>query len=390
MTGPVNENLAPVGRRRRAFLGVLLSAFLVIVAVLAAAGAAGVIDHPAPHRPAAAGHTGGDVKAAALPAPIDRAPAAWKRARDVPVLVYHEMNNGCQATAARCVSGDPETVSAAQFRTEMNYLVNSGYHSVTLAQYEKWLANPAYRLPARPVLLTVDNGIGNFLEGAQPVLARDGLTATAFIVTGFADGAAGRCEPPSAQAGKALVRRYDVQPGCGAQNKGWDLTWPALRALSPRVYSFALEAGQSGHFVQDYTPHCQMYYTCMLPRETVAGYHARVTQDINGGIIEASKELAARFNYSAWVVPYSDLGYPQCAQAGCTPQDRTAPRGWLPAWAASHFRAVFVEDAFRNGVRSERFRMDINGSYGLRRFRSLLHGFTAAGAFNRIHGKGSA
>jgi peptidoglycan/xylan/chitin deacetylase (PgdA/CDA1 family) len=374
----VNDELAPVGRLRRTFLGLLLSGFLAVVVSLAGLAAATVMSH----HPAAA--------RAAPPRRmmhvqvIHRAPAVWERTKHVPVLVYHEMNNGCPPTAPRCLSHDPDTVSTAQFRTEMNYLVSAGYHTVSLMQYEKWLANPTLRLPAKPILLTVDNGIGNFLDGAQPILAHDGFTATAFLVTGFADGAAGHCEPLRSPTGKALIgKHYNVQPGCGAQNRGWDLTWPALRALSSQVYSFALEAGQSGHFVQDYARHCRMYFTCLLPGETRVQYHARVSQDIDGGITEARRELGSRFIPAAWVVPYSDLGYPPCAQSDCTPQVSTAPRGWLPSWAAGKFRAVFVEDAFRNGVRHERFRMDVNGDFGLRRFRSLLHGFTKAGAFNR-------
>lgn len=372
----INEELAPVSRRRRAFLGLLLTGFLVVVVSLAGLAATGTLSHHATTNAAA----GVRVKNNLIQV-IHRSPAVWKRTKDVPVLVYHEMNNGCKPTAARCVSHDPETVSTNQFRREMNYLVVKGYHTITLTQYEHWLANPSSNLPAKPILLTADNGIGNFLEGAQPILAHDGMTATAFLVTGFADGAAGHCEPPRRLGGHA----FNVQPGCGSENKGWDLTWPELRALSPRVWSFALEAGQSGHFVQDYAPHCQMFDTCLLPGETIPQYHKRVTSEINGGITEAKKELGSRFNQNAWVVPYSDLGYPQCSQADCTPQETTSPRGWLPSWGAHKFQALFIEDGFRNGVHNERFRMDVNGDYGLRRFKSLLTGFIAAGAFNRHH-----
>lgn len=283
---------------------------------------------------------------------------AYAQASQVPVIVYHEMNNGCKPSAETCINPkDAETVSTAQFAAEMSYLRREGYHSISLAQYVTWLLDMRTRLPRKPILLTADNGIGNFLENAEPILARDGFTMTAFIVTGFADGASGRCEPDMRVAGVS----YDVQPGCGRDNEGWDLTWQELHSLNPRVYSFALEAGPSGHFVQDYDPHCEMFDACKIPGETDAMYESRVRREITGGLEELRARLGRRASTTAWVVPYSDLGYPRCAQSDCTPQPYTGPRRWLVAYAASHFAAVFVEDAYRNGIEHERFRDDING-----------------------------
>jgi peptidoglycan/xylan/chitin deacetylase (PgdA/CDA1 family) len=291
-------------------------------------------------------------------------------AASVPVLVYHEMNNGCSPSAPVCTSKDPETVSTTQFRNEMAWLYAHHYHTLTLAAYLGWLNNTLTRLPSNPILITADNGIGNFLEGAQPVLEYYRFTATAFLVTGFADGAAGKCP---------AVR---VQPGCGVANKWWDLTWPQIRNLSPRVYNFALEAGVSGHFVQDYSTSCSVFDACKLPGESNGHYQARVESENQRAIAELSRELGKRFNPGAWVVPYSDLGYHRCRMADCTPQPSTAPRGWLAAYAAHQFQAVFVEDAFRNGRKNERFRDDINGWMDLRVFTTQLRAFSAAGDFS--------
>jgi hypothetical protein len=304
----------------------------------------------------------------------------YAQASQVPVLVYHEMNNGCKPAASTCVNPkDAETVSTAQFLAEMNYLARAGYHTISLTQYETWLLDMRTKLPRRPILLTADNGIGNFLVNAEPILARDDFTMTAFLVTGFADGASGHCEPDVRVAGVS----YDVQPGCGRDNEGWDLTWPQLRSLSPRVYSFALEAGPSGHFVQDYDAHCQMFDACKIPGETDAGYEARVRREIASGLAELRAQLGSRASTTAWVVPYSDLGYPRCAQSDCTPQPYTGPPGWLTAYAASRFTAVFVEDAYRNGIRHERFRDDINGWMTEQIFQERLREFVRDYDFGR-------
>lgn len=355
-------------RRRRRLVAAVLGTLALAVITVAAWSAQVIGDQGA--GPAIAADSG----AAARP------PVTYATASSVPVLVYHEMNNGCAPTAPVCVASDPETVSAAQFTAEMAYLVKAGYHSVSLAQYTAWLKNSSAVLPAKPVLITADNGIGSFLDGAQPVLKQDGFTATAFLVSGFANGASGNCEGALTVAGV----QYNVQPGCGTDNKNWDLTWAQLRALTPAVWSFALEAGPSGHFVQDYDgAGCQMFDACEIPGETAAAYEARVNTEISAGLHDLTTELPGRVTASGWVVPYSDLGYQRCAQDDCTPQPSTGPSGWLVHRASAQFTAVFVEDAFRNGVAHERFRFDVNGKDTEQYFQKTLAAFTAAGDFRR-------
>jgi hypothetical protein len=294
---------------------------------------------------------------------------------NVPVLVYHELNNGCPASDQVCEphiyggSSDPESVSSAQLGAQLQYLHDAGYHTVTMAQYLAWINDAGTPLPAKPILLIADNGIGPFLEDAQPILVRNRDYMTAAVVTGFADGAAGVCPDPR------------LQPGCGAQNRNWDLTWPELRDLGAQ-YDFILEAGRSGHFQQNYNAHCQMFYACKLPGETAAGYERRVVGENAAGRAELRQQLGSRASTAAWVVPYSDLGYQQCALSDCTPQDSTGPPGWLVSWAARQYRVVFVEDADRNAIANERFRIDVNGWMNLSYFKSLLTADTLAGDFS--------
>lgn len=311
---------------------------------------------------------------------IKRPAPTYTVASNIPVLVYHEMNNGCQPTDKVCNNNkDPETVSTTQFTNEMTYLVNNGYHTITLAKYDDWLANSKMLLPSKPILLTADNGIGNLLTGAQPILHHDGFVMTAFLVTGFAEGAVGKCAPSTVVKGV----KYDVQPGCGPDNKNWDLTWKQIHALDSSVYNFALEAGPSGHFVQTYDgTKCQMFDTCVIPGESHRQYEDRVEKELSTGLTDLHQELGSRFNSDGWVVPYSDLGYPQCTQSSCTPQECNGPHGWLITYAQHRFKAVFVEDAFRNGIQGERFRDDINGWMTESDFQQSLLSFTRAGDFN--------
>lgn len=300
----------------------------------------------------------------------------YETAKDVPVFVYHEMNNGCASTAPVCKAHDPETVSSAQFHAEMYYLFSHGYHTVTLGQYLAWVADGRTRLPSSPILITADNGIFSFLNGAQETLANFGFTAVAAIVTGFADAASGYCV--------LKIGTVNVQPGCPGANKYWDATWSQLEGFSQQgVWSFMLEAGASGHYQQDYDSACHVFDTCLLPGETVREYETRVDTEMTSGERELQSKLGSRVTAAAWVVPYSDLGYTRCAQSDCTPQDATAPRGYLVRYAAAHFQVAFVEDAFRNGTGHERFRFDVNGLDSEADFQATLQGFISAGDFDR-------
>ncbi len=313
----------------------------------------------------------------ALGASTATAAAPGPSISNIPVLVYHELNNGCAATVQACNGADPESVSTAQMKAELTWMHTQGYQTVNLTQYIAWLHGNTSGLPAKPVLLTFDNGIGNLLQGAIPILQSLHYTAVPFLVGGFADGAAGVCHGTAIASQPAI----NTQPGCPVDNYGWDLTWAQLEALPTSVYQFSLEAGPSGHFVQTYDANCYQFYACMAPGETVAQYEARVQADQNIGISEIKHHLK-NVDVNAWVVPYSDLGYTRCAQADCTPQNSNGPTGWLQSEAARSFQVAFVEDASQNGVMNQRFRFDVNGWMTQSQFQSMLNADIAAGSFN--------
>ena len=149
-------------------------------------------------------------------------------------------------------------------------------------------------------------------------------------MTGFASAASGTCEPHAVIAG----RSFDTQPGCPKTSEyGWDATWAQLKALSPAVYSFGIEAGASAHFEQAYDRDCFAFNACMIPGETVAAYENRVLRRVRHWIARAGQELGPRFSPHAWVVPYSDLGY-RCEPYSCAYENYNGPKGWLIRYAA--------------------------------------------------------
>lgn len=91
----------------------------------------------------------------------------------VPVLVYHD------------ISERPGrfTVSPLKFATQMAALHALGFHTVSASQMLAFLKG-AGPLPLRPVLITFDDGLGSEWRVADPILARYGFRAMAFVISG--------------------------------------------------------------------------------------------------------------------------------------------------------------------------------------------------------------
>jgi len=105
----------------------------------------------------------------------------------VPVLMYHEIADITATTSRFAVT--PEA-----FADQVAYLHDAGFTAITAGALAELLAGGAGSLPERPVVLTFDDGYGDFHNQALPLLKRYGHTATVFQTTGLVgvEGAAKR------------------------------------------------------------------------------------------------------------------------------------------------------------------------------------------------------
>lgn len=96
----------------------------------------------------------------------------------VPVLMYHEIAD---------VTASPSGLAVAPkaFADQLAYLRDAGFTAVTAGALAKTLADGAGALPERPVVITFDDGYGDFYTDALPVLQRHGFTGTLFQTTGW-------------------------------------------------------------------------------------------------------------------------------------------------------------------------------------------------------------
>jgi len=101
----------------------------------------------------------------------------------VPILMYHYIR----------VNPDPAdrlgaglSVKPDDFRSQMDWLAESGFHPVHLSQVHAYFDH-GEPLPPQPVVLTFDDGYADFYSAALPILRAHGFRAVAYLVPGFLD-----------------------------------------------------------------------------------------------------------------------------------------------------------------------------------------------------------
>ncbi len=119
------------------------------------------------------GFSEGELEALSSPLPADAVSV------HVPVLMYHYVDDE-PPPAGKYADG--LTVRTPDFVDEMDYLVENGYHTVTLA--DAYLAMAGLKtLPEKAVALTFDDGGLDNYTVAFPILVERGLTGTFFVIT---------------------------------------------------------------------------------------------------------------------------------------------------------------------------------------------------------------
>ena len=91
------------------------------------------------------------------------------------ILCYHDLAD---------VSHNRYTVTPEAFAAQMAALHAQGFHAISQRTFLRFVAGDPVQLPARPVLITFDDGAKGVWIYADPVLRRLHYQATSFIITG--------------------------------------------------------------------------------------------------------------------------------------------------------------------------------------------------------------
>jgi peptidoglycan/xylan/chitin deacetylase (PgdA/CDA1 family) len=114
-----------------------------------------------------------DVPQLALPDPLPQ------RTLHVPILMYHRIAvlNGDEPAVTVGLTVDP-----GEFQLEMAWLHDHGYHTISQLQLFQALEE-GKPLPAKPIVLTFDDGYRGIATVAAPIMSQFGYVGTAYVIT---------------------------------------------------------------------------------------------------------------------------------------------------------------------------------------------------------------
>jgi peptidoglycan/xylan/chitin deacetylase (PgdA/CDA1 family) len=106
------------------------------------------------------------------------------------------------------ISADPKmsrrlSVTPADFASQLDYLRDEGFTTLRAADLAAALEPGGPELPAKPVVLTFDDGFADFSRQALPALSQRGFNATLYITTGWITDADPRHRACAEHAGDA-------------------------------------------------------------------------------------------------------------------------------------------------------------------------------------------
>lgn len=93
----------------------------------------------------------------------------------IPILMYHRIAS---------VPGERNSLPVEKFKEQLDYLKEHGYNTITLSDLYQHYAQQA-PLPAKPVVLTFDDGYEDNFSTALPMLRERNMKATVFPIANW-------------------------------------------------------------------------------------------------------------------------------------------------------------------------------------------------------------
>jgi peptidoglycan/xylan/chitin deacetylase (PgdA/CDA1 family) len=210
----------------------------------------------------------------------------------VPILMYHYIrpDPGPDDPVGQGLSVSPEL-----FAAQMAYLAEQGFSTLTMAELvDVWQGHRP--LPARPVVLTFDDGYRDFFTDAWPILQQYGFSATVYMVTSLVD------EP--AYLTSEMIRELDAS---GSVDFGAHTVYhsdlPNLTDADAEAEitgsKLALEA-LLGHPVRTFSYPAGHYSDRDLALVDAAGYELAVTTEWAVAARGMDHRLLPRLRVSGW------------------------------------------------------------------------------------------
>jgi tetratricopeptide (TPR) repeat protein len=223
----------------------------------------------------------------------------------IPVLLYHGLSPYDRS----------DSIPQANLRSQMAALKKKGYQTMTVSELDRVFQGKA-RLPAKPILITFDDGRTDTFENADPVLREMGFRATMFVHVS-------KLRKPYFHASPEDIQKWQA-------TGRWEMQAHGFEAHDPMpIDGF----GRKGHFLPN-----RMWLAGEGRLETQAEYRARI-----GGEYQKAKQgveaIVPGQQVVAFAYPYGDYGQSDYSN---TPEAATVNR----ALVKKSFRMAFVQGQY--------------------------------------------
>ena len=192
----------------------------------------------------------------------------------IPALLYHGIS--------RFDRGD--SIPVENFRKQMLALKKKGYETITVSELAKVFQGKA-SLPAKPLLLTFDDGRSDSFENADPVLKELGFRATMFVHVS-------KQRKPYFHASPEDIARW-------AATGRWEMQAHGSQAHDPMLID---GFGRRGHFLPN-----RMWLRNSNRLETLEEYRTRVENDYKDAK-RGVEEIIPGHKVLAFAYPFGDYG----------------------------------------------------------------------------------
>ncbi len=244
-----------------------------------------------------------------------RETSEWATSRapiEIPVLLFHQI---CETA---CGPNDIYGITHAEFRRMMVALKSDGYESISMSDFVRAHGGDATGIPARPILLTFDDGRVDAYLGADDVMEELDLQATMFVLT--VEGAR-----------NAFYMQWSQVMEAAASGR-WTIQLHAHAGHSRvRVGVDAMGAPVTGSFFG--WRQCDPLGGSACPSlEPFEDWKQRAEQDIDTGVAVLAARLGSAYSSLSMALPFGDYGQFHSNDPRISTELRTFLNSRFPVW----------------------------------------------------------
>ncbi len=103
--------------------------------------------------------------------------SSWVAQNGITVLCYHQIVPAKQVNA-----GNPFIVSLESFKQQISWLKAQGFQTISTQTFLQYIENKKPNLPAKPIVITFDDGVDGLKNFAAKVLSEAGYKAAIFVI----------------------------------------------------------------------------------------------------------------------------------------------------------------------------------------------------------------